>query len=93
MQVKCLLEAASVIELALHKVPLDQMNVALARNTLAVERSIFVGVFCQDWLLQKNINTRSYRNATISKSHNAVTPQLQVHSRMFINFERCIQVL
>lgn len=57
LQVELLLEAASVIEFSLHKVPLDQMNVVLARNTLAVERSIFVAVFCRDWLLQKNIDT------------------------------------
>lgn len=83
-QVELLLEAAPVIEPALHKVPLDQMNVVLARNTLAVECSIFVGVFCQDWLLQKSIDTRSKRNVTISKSYGAIIPQLQVQSKIFI---------
>lgn len=46
-----LLKTASVIEFAFHKVPLNQMNVALARQTFAVERSIFVGTFCQNHLL------------------------------------------
>lgn len=50
-QNKFLLEAASVIELALHKVPLNQMNVTLASNTFAIESPIFVGMFRQNRLL------------------------------------------
>lgn len=48
---KFLLEAASVIELAFHKVPLNQMNMTLASNTFAVESPIFVGIFCHNCLL------------------------------------------
>lgn len=48
---RLLLETASVIELAFHKVPLNQMNMALACNTFAIKSPIFVGIFCQNHLL------------------------------------------
>lgn len=51
MGVKVLLEAAPVVEFPLHKVPLDQVNVAPARSTFAVETSAFVGVVCRSCLL------------------------------------------
>lgn len=51
MRVKVLLEAAPVVEFPLHKVPLDQVNVAPARSTFAVETSAFVGVICRSCLL------------------------------------------
>lgn len=49
--VKVLLEAAPVVELPLHKVPLDQVNVAPARSTFAVEAAAFVGRFRRGCLL------------------------------------------
>lgn len=41
----CLREAAAVEEFSLHKVPLNQVNVALAGSTAAVQGAGFVGVF------------------------------------------------
>lgn len=40
-----------MIELAFHKVPLNQMNMTLTCNTFAIQSPIFVAVFCQNRLL------------------------------------------
>lgn len=45
--VRSLLEAAPVVELSLHKVPLDQVNVTLAGSTFAVQSAAFVAAFCR----------------------------------------------
>lgn len=45
MVVGCLRKAAPVVELSLHKVPLNQMNVTFAGSTPAAQRAGFVGVF------------------------------------------------
>lgn len=51
--VPSLLKAAPVVELSLHKVPLDQVNVTLAGSTFAVQSAGFVAAFCRLWKNQE----------------------------------------
>lgn len=48
-----LLKAAPVVELSLHKVPLDEVNVTLAGSTFAVQSAGFVAAFCRLWKNQE----------------------------------------
>lgn len=52
-EIKLQPEAASVVEFAVHKVSLNQMNVTLAGRTFAVESPSFVAIFHQNSFLWK----------------------------------------
>lgn len=57
--VQSLLKAAPVVELSLHQVPLDQVNMTLAGSTFAVQSAGFVAGFCRLWKNQELHTSRS----------------------------------